>query len=644
MRFNIPTGSEIVTRSMETLLRFPLAMLASFVVTVVSIYLVEMDYTSDIPMALTLSKVALSGSLALLVFTAVRLLGEGLSRLWHLLWTLLALLGVLGYYMILPDSSAGFGADMIPFRHLFLSLLFIMGILWAPFSRSSLSDADYWEYCKKIIFLLMITTLFAIMMILGINGALYVIGELFDFDIDGNRYFQIDIFIVGVFAVGYLLSQIPLHPLESKRSTAPSKIEKFFTKWMLTPLSGLYFVILYAYTAKVLMTLNWPKGILAWLIVAFSMVAILTYLFWTHYTTENHSRWRRWIWLAVLLQTVMLFVAIGMRIAEYSWTESRYMVFVLGVWLAGLSIYFLLFRNPHIKWIFISLSALIAITQFGPQSAYSLSRESQMDRLEGMLTELERYTDREKAPIALRYEVTDSIRYLYRRYKNNTLAVIFPKIHKEFESIEEKKRAHKETMRELNEQNLTIPKEVKKRDIELGKLTSYLPTFISRKLGFEPVARWEYLNPNYNNTTFSRFDGGIRTKGADINELIDIKGYDYMARFSMDGYMYVDGVRLPRAERVAFTTLDMYMLYDKEHILTITEEENGISIDIGQFLNTLIEKHGKKSKQLNRADLTLMAENNHTRVKLELDSIGENFYDGNRSVEFRGMFFIKELK
>jgi len=316
MAFRIPTSGELIARSTETFKRFPLAMLSSIVGTLIAVYLMEVEPHEMEGIYLILAKILLSSSLAIFVFSAVRLAGESLGSYGHQVLTLLALLGIVLYYVVLPDTSGDFSMTMVPFRHFFLILLFAVALLWAPFVRSDLDNGDYWEYSKQILFAFVIAFLFTVIMVLGVNGALFAMEKLFDLDLDGKRYFQVDVIILGVFSVGYFLSQIPLSPLESRQSPKPPRVEKFFTKWLLTPLSGLYFVILYSYSAKVLLTMNWPKGILAWLIVVFSVVAILTYLFWTHFSQEQHRRWRRWIWLAILLQTVMLFAAIGIRITE----------------------------------------------------------------------------------------------------------------------------------------------------------------------------------------------------------------------------------------------------------------------------------------------------------------------------------------
>ena len=626
MIFSIPSSSEITTRITETVRRFPLALISSIIVTAILIYFIEIEPKKMEGLYLSLAKIALTGSLAVFVFTASRLLGESIKG--HKLSTLFALFGVVAYYFILPDNSSDFEVSIIYFRHLFLGLLFLVAWLWTPFVYSNLNNSDYWEYSKRVLFALAISFIFTIVLIIGINSAIFAIEKLFDFDIDGKRYFQMDVLLVGLFGVGYFLSQIPKNPLLSKDSLSNSKIEIFFTKWLLTPLSGLYFVILYAYSVKLLITLDLPKGILAWLVVIFSTVAILTYLFWTPFAKEQYSRWRKWIWIAVLLQTIMLFVAIGIRIEEYSWTESRYMVFVLGVWLAGISLYFLIFKNAKIKWIFISLSLLIAITQFGALSAYSVSKNAQMDRLKSLLVELKKSPDASKAPIRIRYEISDITEYLYKRYRGNSLASIFPKLTKEFKElvIDRKK------LKEQRTDSLQISVE----EIQLSKKPSYFPYYVTKELGFKFVNYWEYKNKTKESISFylkERMYPNYR------NTMIEVKGYNYMTHISMGGYY-------PQRENKGFekeeySDINLSFIYSNSKRLTIAQNKTTFKIDMSAFLENLIKKYGKRSKEIEEEELTIRDKKDGISIKLKLDEISKQFYEENETIEFRGVFFIR---
>lgn len=639
MAFSIPSSSEIVQKSLQTFKRFPLVLISSLIATFIIIYFIQIEPKELEGIYLILAKIALTAMLGVFIFTAVRLLGGAVTQRSHLFMTLLAFLGLIIYYFMLPEHTRSFEGIIVFFRHSFLTILFFIAILWTPFLKSNLNNSDYWEYAKQVLFSLVMTLIFTVVMILGVNGALFAVEKLFELSIKGKFYGQIDIFIVGVFSVSYFLSQIPGEPLKSRQTEHPPRVEKFFTKWILTPLSGLYFIILYAYTFKVLVTMDWPKGILAWLIVIFSAVAVLTYLFWTHFATNQTGRWRKWIWLAVLLQTIMLFVAIGMRIAEYSWTESRYMVFILGIWLAGISLYFLLLKKANIKWIFISLSLFIAISQVGPLSAYTVSKIAQTNRLENMLGNLKKYNDTKKAPLELRYEISDVIQYLHGRYGVDGLAQNFPKISTEFKVLEAKKEAYQKALR-AKMKDKKVYAESKKEDKELHAIfkdkPSYFPKYVTHELGFKFLNTWEYnkeKDPEYKNAHFN-----VMNKPYPVHHAIDVKGYDYMIGFYGDAHMY----RKRKFVEPVWTLddVDVSLLYE-DHLLTIRKADKFITFDMKPYTEVLVKKYENKSSELPQQELTMLKENDGLKVKIEIQNIDKTVRDGNLSINFYANIFLK---
>jgi hypothetical protein len=83
---------------------------------------------------------------------------------------------------------------------------------------------------------------------------------------------------------------------------------------------------------------------------------------------------------------IMLLLALWRRISEYGITEGRYIAIVLGLWLGGIVVYFILSRTNSIKTIPVSLCILALFISFGPWSAFSISEKSQVDRLRDFLT------------------------------------------------------------------------------------------------------------------------------------------------------------------------------------------------------------------------------------------------------------------
>ncbi len=621
MFLKIPSVDEIAKKAKETLQRFPLSVASAFIVALVAIYLIEMHPPKGESLYQMLFKVSFVASLTVLVFAVVRLLAEGHARSKYGFLLILSVLGALFYYYILPDDYRDFSAFILNFRHLFLMILFGMAILWSPFLSKHTENSDYWEYAKGVFFSVFMTFVFTVILIVGIDGAIFAIEKLFDIEIPGKRYAEANILITALFSVGYFLSQIPKHPLATRFLPPPPKVEMFFTKWILTPLSLTYFVILYAYSAKLLMTQEWPKGILAWLIVIFSVVAVLTYLFWTHFAKQGQGGWRRWIWLAVLLQTVMLFIAIGMRISQYSWTESRYMVFVLGLWLFGISLYFLFLKRAKIKWIFISLSLLIAVTQFGPFGAYNISRNAQQTRLEHMLTELKNYAPASKAPVKLRYEISDTIAYLNNRHGQSSLKLLFPKIIAKYEKNQETKSANAG---------------VREKHISYWKL----PSFVTKELGFIYINRWEYQREKKNPKSYAEFSAERNNK----KRLLDVKGYDYVTDVNFYGYETIDKKGAAGLKKWEFPDQQITLGYTKDFQLIVDANNMHVSLDLGSHLRKLTEKYGNRAKQIESKELTLQKNSDQARVKLELDNLGKKARSQKAIVEFGGKLYIGGVK
>jgi len=320
------------------------------------------------------------------------------------------------------------------------------------------------------------------------------------------------------------------------------------------------------------------------------------------------------------------------------------MVFVLGVWLAGVSIYFLLFKNAKIKWIFISMSALIAITQFGPLNAYVVSKNAQMQRLQNMTVKIKKHKDAATAPLKLRYEISDTLDYLHRRYKGDSLTKIFPKMTEEFAKIQAKREANTKAIKKLSDDGLPTTTKLKKERIELSKSPSRLPRYITKNLGFSYINKWEYKNMIDGKHQRVRFSTKEKHYSYS-SKMIDVRGYDYMARINMGGYRYVKkGKKAIITERKNFDNSNLTLFYGAECQFAISKDDANITIDMDGFLQGLIAEHGKESKDITQESLTIKKKNSHLEIKLELHRISEEYYEDNRTVGFGGMLFIKELK
>lgn len=111
---------------------------------------------------------------------------------------------------------------------------------------------------------------------------------------------------------------------------------------------------------------------------------------------------------------VMLWLAIGKRVAQYGVTERRYFMIVLSLWWAGIAIYYTLGRSRNIKVIPATLCLLGLVTFLGPWGAYRVSLASQRGRLDRLVTRYGLHTTvtPRDIPFADRKEIAATLRYL----------------------------------------------------------------------------------------------------------------------------------------------------------------------------------------------------------------------------------------
>ncbi|MFA5058154.1 MAG: DUF4153 domain-containing protein, partial [Opitutaceae bacterium] len=162
-----------------------------------------------------------------------------------------------------------------------------------------------------------------------------------------------------------------------------------FAQFALAPLVVVYLAILYPYAAKIIWLRAWPNGWVSLPILCLAVAGILAALFLHPIRQKPDERWAAWYWTwffrALFPLTVLLYLAVRVRVSEYGLTESRYFGFVLAGWLAWTSAYYWWSANRSIRWLPASLAALCLLTTWGPWGAFSMSERSQLARLETKL-------------------------------------------------------------------------------------------------------------------------------------------------------------------------------------------------------------------------------------------------------------------
>lgn len=360
---------------LETFKRFPLATLSILVVTIIGLLLIEFGKGAVHTIYLDIFyKVGFVSTLGILLFPALHLLKP------HFLLSLLGGLILIAYFWFLPNNIVD-APQMIITRHLiFIVSLFIM-LFWAPFWSFAISNLNFWEWSLQILFALFGGIVLSILLYLGFATGFNIVAHLFDIDIASKHYLALAFFLFVFIGSIFFISHIPKYIMLLQKRTY-TKIETVFTKHLLPTFTFIYFLIMVAYLFTVTLTLELPHGKIAWLLLGFAGLFLLTHLFLTTLKKEYSIVSQTFVWSILGFIALLLLSDILFRIANYGFTQNRYYIMLIALWLFSMSIYFSFLPKAQYKWLFIWLSFILVLSQFGPWSATKLELRSQNHRIQ----------------------------------------------------------------------------------------------------------------------------------------------------------------------------------------------------------------------------------------------------------------------
>jgi hypothetical protein len=122
-----------------------------------------------------------------------------------------------------------------------------------------------------------------------------------------------------------------------------SKAVAFMGTWLLSPLTLIYALILLAYSFKIVIAGELPKGEIAQLTTPFLLVGTTAWLVLDPPFAKD--KWlarvfRRFWWLLSIPAALMLLTAVWVRVGEYGFTPERILLSAIVVWSLGLALWF----------------------------------------------------------------------------------------------------------------------------------------------------------------------------------------------------------------------------------------------------------------------------------------------------------------
>ncbi len=383
----LPSFARLLSAFSTAILRFPLTMLAAVLAVVALLVMIEKNGSE------LLSKIWMMAQLGIPLFIGLSTLAESKGWSWKGLGGLIQIFGIVAlvlYGWSLPDLNAPDFETVHIIRYGVLLLVIHLFVSFAPY-LNQYAIAHFWEFNKQLFANFIIGAAYAAILWAGLSLAILAVDQLFQLQLNGKIYLQLYVLLIGIFNTTFFLHHFPVEYEYTDLNTSYTQVFKTLCKFILIPIVTLYFVILYAYSAKILISWALPVGWVASLVIGFSIAGILTYLLNYRLPAYDNSpiasNYRRWFWWVMLPMIAMLFVAISRRIMDYGITEERFFVTHIGFWLLLTGSYFVFSKTDNIKFVPISLAVFGLTAVLGPLSAFNVAVRSQKGILEQLLTQ-----------------------------------------------------------------------------------------------------------------------------------------------------------------------------------------------------------------------------------------------------------------
>lgn len=419
--------SEIFGKASFAIQQFPLVLLMALSASISLMFIAEENFRTS-EKVFTLTKLTLVSCLGISLMFGLKILSQRIGK--QILLELGGILFLIGFYFLLPKMQKDF-TEVYAFLLIPTFVLSHLFVSFASFFRQK-TEMHFWQYNKNLFINIVLTVIFTGVLTGGVELAIVAVDKLFDFNFNDKIYLRV-FYLLAIFGSSFiflLFNEKGLEYLE-KEGNYPVVL-KFFTQYILIPLLIIYVVILYFYSAKILINWELPRGWVSYLVLAYSIVGILAILL-VHPLKENSAK--SWVkmfskifYFTLIPLLILLFTAIFTRILEYGYTEPRYFVVLLSIWLATVVFYFIINKNASIKFIPTSLFAFGLFALIFPYlNTFSVAKRSQENQLLQILNENKLLDNKQKIDFSRRVvdstatEIANKFEFLGKRNETESL-------------------------------------------------------------------------------------------------------------------------------------------------------------------------------------------------------------------------------
>jgi len=606
----------ILNDASTTFKRFPFAIICSIAGTLCMLMVIETDYTQKDNMRV-LTQLMLTFSLGMVASLATDLFSQRyyVRNRTQIVFNFVILALMMLFYTTLPQEiTLKAGA-----RIFILSLAAHLAVSFAPFIVND-EPNGFWQFNKSLFLRFLTSVLYTTVLFIGIGLALLAIENLFKINVPDNLYFKILIVLAGVFNTWFFLAGIPRQIGELETRQDYPRGLKIFTQYVLLPLITLYFVILYAYTIRILLTHDWPVGWVCYLVLGFSIAGILALLLvWPLRDDETH----RWIktytqkfYFALFPLIILLFVSIGKRIAQYGITENRYFIIVLALWLLVVALYFLISSLKRIKFIPITLFGFVLLAGFSPFNAFSISESNQLNRLtkilekNGLFSAGKVYKSSKKIAFEDEQKISSVLDYLTQTH-----------------GVESVQHLFNQNIETLCNKDSTL---------------SYVDysSCIMESIGMKYISRYE------SETTLTN-DEKVFSFNIQEQEALKVEGYDFLVNYTLNTSNADVNNVIHQHFLIAKDSISVEISASRKQFTVVMSDSTRLMLNLGAMVSLLLSDGDFNQYDIQPEKLTLQQAIENYRVQLIITSIGGSYLlnDSNNQLNYlQGKLMVGKIK
>lgn len=293
-------------------------------------------------------------------------------------------------------------------------------VLWLP---SAKKKADFNQIALVHFKSIFTSILYSAVMAGGIAAIIFAVDRLL-FRVNPDSYSYTMTVVWIVFAPVFYLSLLPVFnpktkdqaELSMQKSQYPRFLE-ILVSYIAIPLFSAYTLVLVAYFLKILVTTEWPSGQLGPMVLVYSAVGLVLFVL-ASLPENKFSVWFRRIFPKIWIPiTIMQLVSVWIRLNAYGITESRYYVALFGIFSIAAGIILSIRPVTLNRSVALLAAAFAVFSILPPVDAFSISRNSQIHRMEkilqaeGILND-GKLTPNKKASSEAKQQTTNILTYL----------------------------------------------------------------------------------------------------------------------------------------------------------------------------------------------------------------------------------------